>query len=134
MDEGRRISLDILTYGAYQFPHNPRKIEYLHRFRLAAQQQPGHGTLYQAIGSGGKMVRCEGELFGQTAVLAMQQLSALASACSGMEAKTLKLPTGETFLALPSQFGYTAQGNGQILSYRVEFMEVNAANGNHSTV
>ncbi len=35
----------------------------------------------------------------------------------------LYLPTGQQFEAVVSRFSYTAQGDGRILSYAVEFTE-----------
>lgn len=113
----------------FVFEHNPRKIELSFSNRIAAHTLPAFGALLQNLGARGRTVRCEGEVFASTADGAAGKLSAIASACSGMEAGTLSLPTGESFQAFAVRFGYCAQGDGKIISYYAEFAE-KASGGN----
>ena len=67
--------------------------------------------------------RCEGEVFGDTADTALDRLASLAAACAPGLRGTLYLPTGEQFTAAVSRFAYTAQGDGRVLAYVIDFLE-----------
>lgn len=64
-----------------------------------------------------------GEVFGDTADTALDRLASLAAACAPGLRGTLYLPTGEQFTAAVSRFAYTAQGDGRVLAYVIDFLE-----------
>ena len=70
-----------------------------------------------------RTARCEGEVFGDTADTALDRLASLAAACAPGLRGTLYLPTGEQFTAAVSRFAYTAQGDGRVLAYVIDFLE-----------
>lgn len=122
-----------MQFGTYSFEYNPRRIEVAYSGNIAAYVMPGCGALAQHLGARCKTVRAEGELFALTADAALAKLTALRAACCATTAAVLKLPTGETFSAIASRFSYTAQGDGRLLAYTVEFMQADSSNGGSGT-
>ena len=110
-------------FGSYLFAHNPRRIELSFQRSLVSHLIPARGARTQDLGPRCRVVRCEGEVFDTTPDGAAEKLAEIAQACAGGEAETLYLPTGERFSAVVSRFGYTAQGDGKVLSYFLEFLE-----------
>lgn len=121
-----------LQYGTFTFENNPRRIELSGSNAIAAHTLPFHGTVSQNLGPRGRAARCSGEVFAQDAASALEKLAALRAACSGVGAAQLTLPTGDTFLAFVSRFAYTAQGDGRVLAYTIDFVEQSA--GTEDTV
>lgn len=114
-----------LQFGTYVFAHNPRKIELVCAQKLAAYLLPFYGTVTQNLGAGCRSVRCEGEVFAADARAAAEEAAAI-GALRGRE-ELLYLPTGERFHGVVSRFSCTAQGDGRVLSYRIDFSETNSA-------
>lgn len=117
-----------LQFGSYIFAHNPRRIELVYSSSLAAHMLPNRGTRAQFLGPRLRVVRCEGEVFDSSADGAAAKLSALSAAC-GKSAAMLYLPAGERFSAAVSRFSYTAQGDGRVITYAVEFVELESGAG-----
>ena len=115
-----------LQYGSYLFPHNPRRIDLSFPRRVVSQVLPAYGAVSQQLGALCRTVRCEGEVFGATAQAALERMGELAAACDQAQPAWLHLPTGEKLCCWVSRFGYTAQGDGRVLSYQVEFVEERA--------
>jgi hypothetical protein len=115
--------LNRMQFGAYLFDQNPRRIELSRAHNLAAHTLPGTGVAMQDTGPRCRTARCEGEVFGDTADAALSRLAALAAACAPGLRATLYLPTGEQFAAAVSRFAYTAQGDGRVLAYVIDFLE-----------
>ena len=112
-----------LQYGTYLFEHNPRRIDLSYPRRVVTQALPGRGAVSQPVGALCRSVRCEGEVFGPTAQTAMEKLGQLSAACNQTQPAWLHLPTGEKLNCWVSRFSYSAQGDGRVLSYLVEFVE-----------
>ena len=115
-----------LQYGSYLFEHNPRQIDLSFPRRVVTLPLPGLGAVAQQLGPACRVVRCQGEVFAPTAQGALEKLSGLAAACNQEGPAWLHLPTGEKLCCWVSRFGYTAQGDGRVLSYQVEFVEERA--------
>ena len=112
-----------MQFGTYLFDQNPRRIELSQAHNLAAHTLPGTGVAMQDTGPRCRTARCEGEVFGDTADTALDRLASLAAACAPGLRGTLYLPTGEQFTAAGSRFAYTAQGDGRVLAYVIDFLE-----------
>ncbi|MEM1484358.1 hypothetical protein V6615_05695 [Oscillospiraceae bacterium PP1C4] len=111
-----------LQFGTFLFEHNPRKIELSFSNNVAGHILPARGTVSQNIGPRCRVVRCEGEVFASSADGAAAKLSAIGAVCTS-KGEILYLPTGERFQAIVSRFGYSAQGDGRVISYTIEFIE-----------
>ena len=111
---------ELLQVGLWE--HTGRKA-HLHSLR---HPLPGLGAVAQQLGPACRVVRCQGEVFAPTAQGALEKLSGLAAACNQEGPAWLHLPTGEKLCCWVSRFGYTAQGDGRVLSYQVEFVEERA--------
>ena len=103
-----------MQYGEFVFPHNPRRIELSYTGTLAPQVFPGCGAAVQELGPRCRVARCEGEV---------------SAACTGGGFALLYLPAGGSFEAAVSRFAYTAQGDGRVLTYMLEFVERAAQRG-----
>ncbi len=113
-----------LQYKTYTFQPNPRRISVSYVQNIAAHLLPAYGTLSQPLGPRCRVVRCEGEVFDTAnADSAAAKLRAIAALCDDSASGMLYLPTGQQFEAAVSRFSYTAQGDGRILSYAIEFTE-----------
>lgn len=112
-----------LQYRHHIFEHNPRKIKLHFLNTVAAQALPGYGEITQNLGPRCRVVRCEGEVFAQSAAGAMAKLAEIAQVCKNDGTGMLYLPTGEQFEASVSRFSYIAQGDGRVMTYQLEFIE-----------
>lgn len=112
-----------MQYGEFVFPHNPRRIEVSYAGALASQLLPGCGEAVQELGPRCRTVRCEGEVFAATPEGAAAKLAEIATACVGGGFAVLYLPAGGRFEAAVSRLAYTAQGDGRVLAYALEFVE-----------
>ena len=115
-----------MQYGEFLLEQNPRRIEVTYGYQLVTHTVPSKGACTQNLGARCRVVRCEGEVFAPDAQSALQKLSALGEACRSLQPQLLYLPTGEQFSAFCSRFAYTAQGDGRILSYLLEFTEASS--------
>lgn len=115
-----------MQYGDFVFPHNPRRIELSYAGMLAEQVFPGCGAAMQELGPLCRVARCKGEVFAATPEAAATRLAEIAAACTGGGFATLYLPAGGRFEAVVSRFAYTAQGDGRVLTYALEFIERSA--------
>lgn len=70
-----------------------------------------------------RVARCEGEVFAPTPEGAAAKLAEISAACTGGGFALLYLPAGGSFEAAVSRFAYTAQGDGRVLTYTLEFVE-----------
>ena len=116
-----------MQYGEFVFPHNPRRIELSYTGTLAPQVFPGCGAAVQELGC--RVARCEGEVFAPTPEGAAAKLAEISAACTGGGFALLYLPAGGSFEAAVSRFAYTAQGDGRVLTYTLEFVERAAQRG-----
>ena len=114
-----------LQFGDYVFAYNPRKIELVSAQNLAAYCLPFYGTVTQNIGAQCRIVHCEGEVFSADAHQAAQTAAQI-DALRGSR-KMLYLPTGEHFPAQVARFACTAQGDGRVLAYRLDFIETDSS-------
>lgn len=122
-----------MQFGSYSFENNPRRIEVVYSGTIAAYVMPGCGSLTQNLGARCRTVRVEGEVFAATADAAILKLAVIRTACSLTSASLLKLPSGDEFPAISSRFSYTAQGDGRIMSYAIEFIEADSSGGTSGT-
>ena len=60
---------------------------------------------------------------------AAAKLAEISAACTGGGFALLYLPAGGSFEAAVSRFAYTAQGDGRVLTYTLEFVERAAQRG-----
>ena len=118
-----------MQYGEFVFPHNPRRIELSYTGTLAPQVFPGCGAAGQELGPRCRVARCEGEVFAPTPEGAAAKLAEISAACTGGGFALLYLPAGGSFEAAVSRFAYTAQGDGRVLTYTLEFVERAAQRG-----
>ena len=114
-----------LQFGDFVFAHNPRKIELVCAQSTASYFLPFYGALTQNLGAQCRIVHCEGDVFSED-VRQAAELAAQIGALRGRR-ETLYLPTGERFPAVVSRFACTAQGDGRVLSYRLDFIETDTS-------
>ncbi|MDD4808209.1 MAG: hypothetical protein PHU30_06925 [Oscillospiraceae bacterium] len=110
-----------LQFGDYVFSHNPHKIELVCNQNLASYFLPFYGAITQNLGAQCRAVHCEGEVFSEDVQQAAQTAAQIGALHGRRE--MLYLPTGEHFPAVVSRFSCTAQGNGKVLAYRLDFLE-----------
>lgn len=113
-----------MKYKDFTFPHNPRKLQVVHRGKTATLHCPGRGGLTQHLGSLCRVVSGEGDFFGAEASNRLLTLTMMASEdTSGW----LTLPGFPPFQAYLTRLTFLGEGDGSVLSYSFEFVEAEAS-------
>ena len=118
--------METVQFRDFIFRHNPHHIQIAAPQALASHFCPGHGEVVQGMGEKARSVRCAGTFFGDTYTQAMAQLLDFREKTSPGQAGMLFLPGIPPFMARLRSFSFDARGDGRIIEYTMEFLEVRA--------
>ena len=113
-----------MRFKGFTFPHNPYKIEILSPSGTRSVLLPGLGEITQSLGSRCRIITGEGSFYGSYALEQCRKLQELQHQES---AGYLYLPHTEPIKAYFTQLNLLCVGDGQLYTYRFEFVEEDAA-------
>lgn len=119
-----------MSYKTFTFPHNPERITVTTQTRIATAHCPEYGAIHQNLGLGRRGIRVEGRLFGANArseFIALEQL--MWQTTAGL----LYIPDLGTVVAFLTDLALTEEGDGSVLRYRAEFIELIPATDGEGT-
>lgn len=119
-----------MSYKTFTFPHNPETITVTTQTRIATAHCPEYGAIHQNLGLGRRCIRAEGRLFGENA---RSEFAALEQLMWQATAGLLYIPDLGTVVAFLTDLALTEEGDGSVLRYRAEFIELIPATDGEGT-
>jgi hypothetical protein len=119
--------MDTVQFRDFIFRHNPHNIQMSAPQATASHFCHGVGEIVQGMGEKARIVKCSGSFFGDTYTQAMAQLLEFRAKTAKGEAGMLFLPGIPPFMARLREFVFDAVGDGRIIAYTMEFVEVRAS-------
>ena len=113
-----------IQFGEYIFGKNPAKILVQNTCKIWKQDFPNGVSQVKILGLQPRTVYMQGELFAPDREQAEQMYRALYQLYLQQKPKLLTVPGQEAFLAWFTKLELTAQGDGRVLEYTAEFIEV----------